>query len=547
MATATARDDLDLRDYLAVIRRRRWLIAAILAAVLAVTLAVTFLQTPMYRATAEVLLRPRATEQLLSPDQGAQNPQLAQININTEVQVMKSASVRDAVAERLGFRPSVDIAPRAETAVVGVSAKSADADEAARIANLYASTYVHTRREALVTELLGAMDDVQAQIDELDAAVPAGSNQVDPDVRSRRANYVEQLDQLQLSSQLASGGAQLVSQASVPTAPKTPMPVRNASLGLVVGLVLAIGAAFVRDHLDDSLRTKEDLAKVSAGAPLLGMVPLVPDWKKRSTPRVVTVSAPRSGPAEAYRTLRTSLQFVGLEHSTHITQVTSPGPADGKTTTLSNLGVVLAEAGQTVLMVDGDLRRPRLHEFFGVDNEVGFTSLLLGTASPDDTVRRVSAHHRLDLLPSGTPPANPAELLASARSQDLLRDLAAGYDCVLVDGPPLLPVTDALVLARVATATVVVVAAERTRRTDAARAFEILGQIEAPVVGVVLNDVSAQSGYDGGYRAYASTYDGGHGRYGRRARRSRSGADRVGAAAAGAGADRARAISTTRS
>jgi polysaccharide biosynthesis transport protein len=501
----TVSTELELRDYLAVLRRRRGLIVAITAAVVLAVVAISLLQTSIYRATAEVLLRPRTAEQLLSDGEAAENPQMALVRTETEIQVMKSSSVRDAAADDLGFRASVSIQARGETDVVAISAESPDAERAAEVANTYAETYVRIRREVLVAELLAAMDEVQAQLDQIEAE-QTRLDEPSEALEARRVNYMEQLDELQLSSELATGGAQIVSRADVPTSPVKPTSVRNALLGLVLGLTLAIAAAFLRDHLDDSIRTREDLEKVSGGTSLLGVVPLVPDWKDRAAPTLISVTAPKSAPAEAYRTLRTSLQFVGLDNPTHITQITSPGSSDGKTTTLSNLGVSLAATGQRVLMVDCDLRRPRLHEFFGTRNDVGFTSLLLGTRSLDSAIQQVADHENLALLPSGPPPPNPAEILASPTAAELVRTLAADYDIVLLDSPPVLPVTDALVLARMAAATIVVVAAGTTRRRDAARAFELLDQIDAPVVGAVLNDATSSNGYETTYDSYVYAY-----------------------------------------
>lgn len=499
--TDSAAPELELRDYLAVLRRRRGLIVSITAAVVLAAVVISALQTSVYRATAEVLLRPRTAEQLLSDQQAAENPQMARVRTETEIQVMRSSSVREAAADQLGFRPSVSIHARGETDVVAISAESSDAARAADIANTYAETYVRIRREVLVAELLAAMDEVQAQLDQIEAELARldGANEA---LQARRANYAEQLDELQLASELATGGAQIVSRADVPTSPVKPTPVRNALLALVLGVTLAVAAAFLRDHLDDSIRTRDDLEKASGGVGVLGVVPSISGWKDRGDPLLVSVEAPTSPPAEAYRTLRTSLQFVGLDRPTHVVQVTSPGSSDGKTTTLSNLGVSLAATGQRVLMVDCDLRRPRLHEFFGASNDVGFTSLLLGTTSPGSAIQQVADLEDLALLPSGPPPPNPAELLASPAAEELLRALAADHDIVLLDSPPVLPVTDALVLARMAAATIVVVAAGTTRRRDAARAFELLAQIDAPVVGAVLNDAPTGRGEAPEYGSY---------------------------------------------
>jgi capsular exopolysaccharide synthesis family protein len=188
--------------------------------------------------------------------------------------------------------------------------------------------------------------------------------------------------------------------------------------------------------------------------------------------------------------------------------------AEGKTTTAANLGVALARAGKRVVMVDWDLRRPRIETFFGVDNSVGFTNVVVGDTSLADAVQRVPNEPRLAVLPSGPTPPNPSELLTTKRASDILRALGEEADYVIVDCPPLLPVTDAIIVAGMADATILVVTANSTTKRQAARAVELLRQIDAPIVGSVLNGATGEAayGYGYGYGTYAYAY--GQGRNG---------------------------------
>src|SRR3954451_13891935 len=188
----------------------------------------------------------------------------------------------------------------------------------------------------------------------------------------------------------------------------------------------------------------------------------------------------------------------------HTVQVTSPRAAEGKTTTLANLAVALARAGQRVVMVDCDLRRPRIHDFFGVTNEVGFTSVLLGELPLSEAVQEVPGERLLMLLASGMLPPNPSELLASQRTVQILAALQSESDVVLIDSPPMLPVTDAAVLCARVDATLLVTRAGTTGRRELARAIELLHQVDAPLVGTVFNGVSDESayGYTYSYRYY---------------------------------------------
>jgi capsular exopolysaccharide synthesis family protein len=235
---------------------------------------------------------------------------------------------------------------------------------------------------------------------------------------------------------------------------------------------------------------------------------MVNSWKKRDRPLVVSLARPMSPAAEAYRSLRTSLQFARQERDLRTILVTSPAAAEGKTSTLSNLGAMFAQAGQRVVLVSCDLRKPRLGQFFGVDEHEGLTTAILGERPVEELIQAVPGDDNLWLLGSGQMPPNPAELLNGRRIQEVFSALRGLFDLVLIDSPPVLPVTDAVVLAKDADATVLVVAAGQTSRSDLQRAAEKLAQVNARVVGLVLNEASRQgAGYGYGYQyGYGGTY-----------------------------------------
>ena len=235
----------------------------------------------------------------------------------------------------------------------------------------------------------------------------------------------------------------------------------------------------------------------------LAMIPSVGGWKAKDEAKVVSILEPSSVAAEAYRTLRTSIQFLGVDRPLRSLHVTSANAEEGKTTTLANLGVALARAGARVVIVCSDLRRPRIHEMFGLTNKVGFTSVLLGEVSLAQALQKVPGVERLYLLASGPFPPNPSELLQSRRAAEVFEHLKSDGNFLLIDSPPILPVTDGLVLAKRVDGTVMVCAASRTGRKEFARAVEMLQQVDAPVIGAVLNGVTEESGYGYKYRYYA--------------------------------------------
>jgi capsular exopolysaccharide synthesis family protein len=548
--------DLALRHYLEILRRRKWTFVLVVIFVVGAAMAYTFTQTPMYRSSAQVLLQPTLTEQVLSlPGTGSSsNPNADKTRVATELQVMKSQQVKDAVAERLGApAKNMALAQIGDTDVVGISSTDTDPDQAAKVAETYAETYVDVRLHqqtdsfTTITEQLQAQQkSINDQLTVVNAPIIDLQNQLaaatDPDVQKALSDRLSQAqnqaaDQLSaltarqaaLSTQLAqltsaqavmtSGGVQIVSKAVPGKEPVSPKPVRNAGAALAVAMVLGLALAFVRDHYDDTLKSKEDVEQATRGLPVLGLIPTVAGWRDRRSTVLVTKDNPNSPPAEAYRSLRTSLEFIGLEHDIGVLQITSPSPGEGKTTTICNLAVSLAKAGRRVVLVDCDLRRPRLHQFFGLRNDIGFTTVLMNEAPLSSAVQPVKGEPHLALVASGEPPPNPSELLSSRRSAEIVAALRAEADFVLLDSPPVLPVADARVLSAIADATVVVVTAGQTSRRETARTVELLEQVDAAIVGVVVNAVSADSGYS--YGQYQYGYYGTKGK-GRAAKPSRS-------------------------
>ncbi|MDQ4131961.1 MAG: polysaccharide biosynthesis tyrosine autokinase [Actinomycetota bacterium] len=510
-----------LRDYLRVLSRRKKIIAMCTVGAIGLALAWSLLQTPMYAGRTEVLLQPRSTESLFDPETGARNdPVRVQ---QTEMRIVRSQPIRAAVRDKLGNVPSVSVTPLGQTDLIEIAATNKDPERAAEIANTYATAYIDFRRKQAVDDVLAAADqirarlaDLQKQVEDLDQQVVAAPNAAKEGVRAsiqpekesllgQQALFRQKLDQLQVDAALKSGGAQLVTRAAPESSPVSPKPLRNAAVAGVLGLMLGLALALLIDYLDDSVKTKDDLERVTAGVPVLGLIPAVSSWKPSDRPKVISLAEPKSPAAEAYRTLRTSIQFMALERPLRSMQVTSPGAEEGKTTTLSNLAIALAGAGHKVVIVCCDLRRPRVHEFFGLGNSTGFTSVLLGTVPLSAAIQEVPDVPGLSVLASGRVPPNPSELLSSARTAEVLTSLQAEADLVLVDSPPVLPVTDALILSNRVDATLLVTVAGTTTRKEVARTVELLKQVDAPVVGSVLNGVSAAGAY--GYEYQYGSYE----------------------------------------
>src|SRR5664280_93896 len=462
-----------LGTYLAVLRRRKWWVIAFTVLGLVASLGYSLSQPKAYSASAQLLVQPESASVASSATQQAITP----TDVLTELQLVTSAPIKAAVDRKLGSVPSVSAAEVGQTNVIAVTATAANPARAASIANAYATADVTHQRSAAIDNLTAAETQLSQQISTIDAQAkslgssPAAAAQVTA-LLTQEAALKEQLAQLQVSGAVTTGGVQVVTPATAPSAPSSPKPSRDAVLGFVLGL-------------------------------LVGMVG---SWKNKGRTFVVTKVEPDSISSEAYRSLRTSLQFIAHETKAKVILVTSPAASEGKTATVANLGVVLANAGERVAIVSCDLRRPRVGHFLGLNEQMGLTAVLLGQRPLDEVLQAVPGVDGLSVLATGERPSDPTGVLSSDRLARMLDDLRQRFDVVLVDSPPVLPVTDAVILSQVVDATLLVVAAGQTRGKDLRRAIEALSLVQATVVGVVLNEVTMSTGYGYGKRSAYSSY-----------------------------------------
>jgi len=486
------------RAFLHILHRRKWWVVLAAALGLAASLAFSLTAHKQYSATAQLLVQPSIN----ASGVGATEPQpVTQTDVETELQLVTSAPVQQAVRAHLNSVPAVTAAEVGQTNVMAITATSEVPSQAAAVANLYATAFVQYRQGVAERSLASAEAQLRSQISSLTQQLKSFRGKTtSPEASAllnQQAVLKEQLAQMQVSGAADTGDVVLVTPAQPPVSPSSPKPVKDALLGLAAGLALGLGLAFLRHSLDDKLASKE-AAEHAGGAQVLAMTPMVSSWRRRR-PLVVVLTQPTSPAAESYRSLRTSLQFARQDGQLRSIMVTSPSASEGKTATLANLGVVFAQAGERVLLVSCDLRRPRIGSFFEFNETEGLTSVLLGQRTLEQVLMPVAGTDGLSLLPAGPIPPNPAELLGSARARDIFADLQKRFDLVLIDSPPVLPVTDAAILSRHADATLMLVAAGQTRRADLHRAVEKLDHVGTTILGIVLNKVSRQTGYNYGY------------------------------------------------
>jgi succinoglycan biosynthesis transport protein ExoP len=335
------------------------------------------------------------------------------------------------------------------------------------------------------------------------------------------ATLLGELQRARIAESSEAGYVTVLDNAMQPFLPVSPNRRRIFLTALIFGAILGLGAAVVLENLDDSVKSPDEVRE-QFGLPVVGTIPGIKDSDlpgengAEVARRLATHFDPRSPVAEAYRSLRTNLAFARAHEAMRILVLTSPGPADGKSTTVANLAITFAQQGQRTLLIDGDLRRAVLDKMFKVPRSPGLTDVLVGRQQLRDVIHKTEIEH-LSVVGSGPFPPNPSELLGSSAMKDVLRDAQGEYDVVLIDSPPLLAVTDAAVLATLADGAILVIRVGATAKAAVRRAVAQLQTVHGRIVGAVLNDVDLRSGaFSGSYGYYYYYYYGEGARNGRR-------------------------------
>lgn len=457
---------VELRRYLTILRKRWMFIALLTVLGVAGAAAGSLLATPQYQARTQLFVstqRQGGTSDLL------QGSSFTQQRVKSYATVVTTPLVLDPVIADLGLDVTTRELARTitaeaplDTVLIDVTVRQESPDAAASIANAVGASFAQ----------------VVAQLEPGVAGAPSP---------------------VSIST---------VEPATAPLGPVSPNVGLNLVLGLLVGLGLGVGAALLRESLDTSVKGEGDVRQVT-DASVLGGISYDPDAEERP---LIVQADPQGSRAEAFRQLRTNLQFIDVSNHPRSFVVTSSIPGEGKSTTAANLAITMAASGASVCLIEGDLRRPKVAEYLGIEGGVGLTTVLIGQAELSD-VLQPWGRSNLSVLPAGQLPPNPSELLGSAAMEELLRKLETTFDVVVVDAPPLLPVTDAAVLAGLADGVVVVAGCHKINRDQLARAFANLDAVDGRVLGVVLNFVptrgpDAYSYYTYGYASH------GHGEVG---------------------------------
>jgi len=535
---------LDTRRILGTLWRQRWWILATTLLCGAVAFAGAARSTERYQTSARILIsEPPAIDLPFVTQSLSEDPER---RLQTELELIESRSMRERIAELTGRQLSVDAATSGDSDVIVLTADGADPDQLADDVNDVASSYTRLRQEDLVLGLQEGRQRVAqelrvaqrslfelvapiAQLDSRIAATPAGvdrdllvqerdalqdrvgSQQVE--LNRQVAQYQDLLASIDGLTETAPGGVEVISEAGVPSEPYFPQPRKDTLVGLSIGLLLGLAVAFTREHLLDRIVGDDQLEAALPGDPVLGILPHIDDFEGETVPLLIRSEAPDLLGAEAYRSLAASIEFAHLGKPVTVIHVTSALASEGKSTTAANLATAFAESGTKTLILDADLRRPTLHRYFATDNDQGLSAILAGRCTVAEAVQPVVACPGLHVLSPGPLPPNPTRLLYARRTEDLFDELRAGFDVVIIDSPPVLPVADALILAQFADLVLLVARSEVTRRRMLRRARKALSRVESHQVAAALNGMAAS-----GPLAYTYGYGQGYG-YGQEQRR----------------------------
>lgn len=495
---------MELRDYLSVIRARKWVIISAVLVTTAVALAFSLIQKPVYEAEANLLISEsggNATAMIDAALSGFSSQ--PERSLQTQVRMFKLRPAFERTIRKLDLRTSpeklaevTEVTPEGQTNVITVRVKDEDPKRAVLIADTLAEEYALWVREFSRARIRAAATQVEAQLDEardelVDLGSEAGRN---PTERERVALQIagqdyaglsEQLRQLRIREEMEVGPVQVVNTAALPSEPVAPRPVRNTALALVSGFVLGLAGAFLLEALDQTVKTSDE-ATALVGAPVLGIVPAKRDDDEVGIVLNQNVSNPV---AEAFRGIRNSLDFINFEHAIKTVLVTSAAPSEGKSTVASNLAVGLARAGKKVVLVSVDFHRPKSASYLGGSEQLGLSHLLTGEFGLEAVLQPVGTDG-LQMIASGKVPPNPSELLGSTRMGALIEELEERADWVILDAPPVLAVADTTAVAKWTDGAIVVVRAGRTNREALQRTVEMLASVGSKAIGAILFGVS---------------------------------------------------------
>ncbi len=455
---------MDLKDVLQAVRSGWWLLVAAVLLALAAAGALTWMATPLYASSTQLFV---STSSSTDTSTAYQGNLFSQQRVTSYAQLLTGEQLAARVVEELGL----DLTPAEVAAKVTATAVP----------------------ETVI----------------LDVRVTDASPQRAQDIAtSLGRQFTQQVLDLETPEEGTASTVKvtIVEAADLNEAPVSPDAVRNLALGAVLGLLLGLGLALLRSRLDNTVKSAEEIRELAG----VGVIGTVLEDPRLAEEHLVADLDEHSVSAEAYRAVRTNLQFLNVDHPPRVIVISSSIPGEGKSTLAVNLSTVLAQQGSRVMLIEADLRRPRVTRYMGLISGAGLTNVLAGTAALHE-VAQPWGDGKLTVLGAGPMPPNPSEMLGSAQMRVLLDELRDTHDFVVIDAPPLLPVTDAAVLSVLSDGCVISTRHGVTRREELAESAAVLQRIDAKLLGVVLNRVPQSTGTARGY-GYGYSYEADPGR-----------------------------------
>jgi len=519
-------------DYVQILWRWLWLLLLVAIAAGAVAYYLTDQQPRVYEASAKAIVNVVSrTDYYDSYTATYTSQRLAE----TYAQTMVTETLLQTVAEKLGYpvTGSVKATSVENSPIFNISVTDSDPQKAADTANAViaafaekvmrdqASRYLELKSslEAEIADLDNKLTQVNSELSileikdaEYEAAVernkqlekdglPTIPVERDPQdyvsraelelakaqYQSNRSSLFANLQQIRLTEVQSATTISQLNQAIPNTTPIQPQPLKSGALAAVVGFMVAAGVVFLIAYLEDEIRDPSELSQ-RWGIPVIGVIT---NFSASQEP-LITLSKPRMPVSESFRSLRTNLQFSGIDAPLKTLLITSASPSDGKSSVAANLATVIAQSDKEVVIVDGDMRRPTMHKVFKLSNRLGLSDYFIRTPDKMTGVVKKTAVNGLSIITSGSLPPNPSELLASTKMQDVINLLAKHFDMVILDSPPLLAVTDALILAKSVDGVILVIDPKKTKRGAIQQAVEQLKRLDARLLGIVLNNIKVK-------------------------------------------------------
>jgi succinoglycan biosynthesis transport protein ExoP len=503
-------------EYANLLWRWSWLLVLLACLAGGVAYYTSSQQTPVYQSSTLVMINAAPSAASATYGSVVTSQQL----VETYAQILITHPVLDGVKQQLGLTEldskSIQVDPLQNTQLLTVTVQDTDPQRAAAIANSLVSVFASQVQADQSARYTDSQNNLEVQMAAMQQQIQTTTTSLNmlaetPENLVTRSSLQVNLTQLQNSysyllqsySQLRLAIAQSTSTVvqkdpAVPDlVPVKPQPVRSAILAAVVGLLLAGGVIFLIEFLDDTIRDPQEITR-KWGVPVLG---IITRFKPNGGP-LITVNQPRAPVSEAFRSLRTSLEFAAVDSPLRSILITSPSPQDGKTTVAANLACVIAQAKHTVILLDADLRRPQIHKQFQLMNRLGLSNKLVQPKDQLSGSIQNTGLPTLKVITSGSLPPDPSELLGSAKMEEMMSSLVDQFDFLILDTPPVMMVTDAIVLASRVNGVILVVKPSVTRRTELHHVIDQLKQVNARLLGVVLNDVDVGRARYRYYRRY---------------------------------------------